>query len=211
MDVGAVKTMASAGGRSSKVARRQLLAGAAACLLTGACAAGRAPDIYDLTAPVSFANSSRSGAHLVVMEPRALSAFNSERVVVRESGGQISYFPDIQWSDRLTGLVQSRIVQAFENTGRIRSVGQEGDGLKSDFILVTDIRRFEFFAGPGFAGRVTLSVKIVNDSNGRVVSSRVFNAEQPTGDDSAEAVIASLDSAFDAVLADLVNWTLRTI
>ncbi|MCG8444921.1 MAG: ABC-type transport auxiliary lipoprotein family protein [Hyphomicrobiales bacterium] len=202
--------MGLAGGRSRGVSRRQLLAGVSACLLTAGCG-GRAPDIFDLNAPVSFASSARSGAHLVVMEPRALSALNTERVVVREANGQISYFAGIQWSDRLTGLVQSRIVQAFENSGRIRSIGQQGDGLKSDYILVTDIRRFEFFAGPEFAGRVTLSVKIVNDSNGRVVSSRVFDAEQPAGDNSGQAAVASLDAAFDTALQDIVAWTLRTI
>ena len=211
MGVGVGNLMASAGGRSSKVARRQLLIGVAASIVTAGCIRRPPPDIYDLTAPASFNNANRSNAHLVVMEPRALSALNTERVVVREESGQISYFRGVQWSDRLPSLIQSRIVQAFENTGRIRSIGQEGDGLKSDFILVTDIRRFEFFAGPGFAGRVTLSVKIVNDRDGWVVAGRVFDAEQPVADNSAQTVVDSLDGAFDTVLQDLVRWTLRTI
>lgn len=185
-------------------------------VLLGACTAvtggGPAPTTYDLSAVSSFSGGiGGSGAHLVVMKPRALTALDTERILVRQDGALISYFTGSQWSDQLSNLVRARLTQAFENTGKIRAVGQQGDGLRADYILVTEIRQFELNADDGQNAEVAMFVKIINDRNGRVVSSRLFDASAAVGSDDTDAVVAALDDAFAEVQDDIVRWTFRRI
>lgn len=191
-------------------AGRGVIAAICVALFVAGCAGGP-PDTYDLAAPSNVETRARSNAHLVVMAPKALSARDSERVVVRGDDGRISYLSGAQWSDKLGPLVGSRLLQAFENSGRIRAVGQQGDGLKSDYILVSDIRSFDFVTAPAFRGDVELSIKLINDRNGRVVSSRVFTSSQPAETDTSSAAVTALNSAFDEVASDIVAWVLQKI
>src|SRR5690606_20958767 len=124
----------------------RLIAAFVAAVLLGGCTSmlRDAPlATYDLTAPSSFSGRAAAGKGvLVVEEPAASRTVDSNRMVAR-SGGQISYVPGAQWTDRLPSLVQTRIVQAFENAGRIGSVGRSQDRLAGDYQLITDIRAFE--------------------------------------------------------------------
>ena len=95
--------------------RRHALALLAA-LPVAACGGGPAPSTFDLTAPrqgLRLTGSSRSV--IVVAEPTAVFALDSERIVIRTSGGELTYLPRAQWSDRLPRLVQTRLIQTFEN------------------------------------------------------------------------------------------------
>lgn len=179
-------------------------------LALSACATGgSAPATYDLSAAREFSSGGRSSAHMVVMEPRAISALSNERIMVREDAARVSYYPDSQWTDQLPRLVQARLTQAFENSNRFRAIGQNGDGLKADFILVTEVRRFEY--SPTEGAVVSLYVKLVNDRNGRVRAARLFEATDQGSGDEVKAVVNALDRAFTEVQRDIVAFAVRRI
>lgn len=173
---------------------------------------GAAPRTFDLQAASGFDRGvGGSGAHIVVMAPRALAALDNEKILVRQPGGEISYYPGAQWGARLGSLVQTRLTQAFENTGRVRAIGQQGDGIAADYLVVSEIRDFSFDVSSGRNARVALFVKLINDRSGRVVASRLIEAEEPVTSDSADAVINALDRSFDSVQRTIVAFTLRRI
>lgn len=183
---------------------------AAASLVLSGCIGGalkQAPiATYDLTAPQSF--SGRAAANrgiLVIDEPTAIQTVDSNRIVAR-TGGQITYVPNAQWTDRLPVLLQTRMVQAFENAGRIGSVGRTQDRLSGTYQLITDIRAFEIDASSVMQARIEIAAKIV-DHSGRVRSGRVFSASVPAGPVSGPAASVALDRALAEVLVQLVSWT----
>ena len=185
-----------------------LSAGLASCSAIG----GKELTTYDLTAPEQFDGMrGRSGAQILVAVPTALKSLDSEMIVVRPGGSEITYFGDAQWSDRLPRVVQEKLIETFENSGRIRSVAQPGDGVVVDYKIVSSIRTFELIADGASRAEVEISVKIINDRNGRVRASRQFSATAPANISNAEKGIIALDSAMDAVLRDILAWTLRTI
>jgi cholesterol transport system auxiliary component len=186
---------------------------ALAFILSGCAALSSAPppSTFDLRAPAAFSGAlGRSAAQLVVMTPRAVGPYASERIVVRPDPIQIAFFPGAQWSDQLPVLVRSRIARSFENADRIKAVGQEGDGLKSEYILVTEIRSFELVAATGLA-RIALFMKLIDDRTGEVLASRLFEGAAPVPGETPEAVVAGLDAAFDTVLREIVAWTVGRI
>jgi cholesterol transport system auxiliary component len=171
------------------------------------------PATYDLAAPAGF--GTRSGGLrgiLVVPTPVALQILDSQRIIVRSAGGQISYVPDAQWPDRLTNLVQARLIETFENAGQQRAVGRPSDRLDANNDLVTDIRAFDVAVAAGVAtAEVSIAAKIVTDPGGRVVAARVFSAKAPVRSVDGPGATAGLQQALQAVLADIVRWVGRKI
>jgi cholesterol transport system auxiliary component len=125
---------------------------------------------------------------------------------VRSSDGTISYLPGVQWSDRLPRLLQSRIVQGFENAGR--AVGRTGNGLAADAAIQSDIRFFGVSTGGegGPQALIELSAKLVNGS-GKIASARIFRATAPLGAVEGKAAAAALDQAMARLIAEMLRWT----
>jgi cholesterol transport system auxiliary component len=108
-------------------------------------------------------------------------------------------------------MVQSKLIEAFENTGKLGGVGRPGEGLAIDYQVVADIRAFEIQASGGNHARIEISVKLLNDRNGTVKAQRVFAADAPAGGGDNASFIAALEAAFASATADIVGWTLKAI
>lgn len=189
-----------------------------AILAVSGCAAlpggGPAPlDTYDLTAGtvVEASGPRRGRTQVLVAEPTALKVLDGENVVIRPAAGSVEFLKGAQWADRLPRIVQARMVEALQSTGRLGGVGKPGEGLAIDYQIVTEVRAFEIrLDGPARA-EVRLFVKVLNDRNGVVRASRSFLASAPVGGAGNDAYVAALDRALAQVLSELVPWSLGTM
>ncbi|MBB3966587.1 ABC-type transport auxiliary lipoprotein family protein [Rhizobium metallidurans] len=175
------------------------------------CGTAAKNDTYDLSAPTSGAGPSAKGRQILVQQPTALQALNSEQIVIKVSSSEIQYLAKAQWSDKLPRMVQAKLVEAYENSGKVGGVGVPGQGLAIDYQVITDIRAFEIRTGGGSQAVVEISAKIVNDRNGSVRGQKVFSQTVPTGGGSNEAFVKALDRAFASVTTEIVDWTLTSI
>ncbi|MEA3535015.1 ABC-type transport auxiliary lipoprotein family protein [Rhizobium sp. CC-YZS058] len=175
-----------------------------------ACAGKANNDTYSLSSVPTVAGPASTGRQILVPEPTALKALNSEQIVVRLKGAELQYLADSQWSDRLPRMVQAKIVQAFENSGKVGGVGKPGEGLAIDYQVVSEIRAFEVETGANDAV-VEIFVKIVNDRNGTVRAQRAFRAVAPVSGSGKPAFVKGLDTAAAQVVAEIVAWTLKQI
>ena len=162
---------------------------------------------FDLTAPRDVGPVRATRALLVVGTPSAVEILNSDRVVVRPRDGQMSYLAGAQWADQLPNLVQTRLIQTFENAHRLAAVGRPGDKLTADATLVTEIRTFEMEVAGGARAMVEISAKIVRENTGRIAAAQVFRASQPSAGTSGPQATAALDAALQTVLREIVVWT----
>jgi len=169
------------------------------------------PPTYELFAARDFPRHAGGGrGQLIVQEPTALSALDSDRIMVRLADGGIAQLPNAQWEDRLPKLLQARIVQSFENGNRLRAVGRPGDRLAADYQLVTDIRAFQISAPDGTA-EVEIAAKIVRDRTGRIGPAKVFKVSVPTDSTEGPAAVAALNAAFTRAAKQMVIWASRYI
>ncbi len=171
------------------------------------------PETYDISAPRDFSNL-RSGtrAQVLIKAPTALKALDSQNIVVKPNPAIITYLGGAQWSDTLPKMLQTKLVEAFENSGRAGAVAKPGDGLVIDYQIISAIRAFEVVVNGGSkTAIVELSVKLLNDRSGKVLRSKVFRATTPFSGSKNDHYVAALDRAFDAVAADLVVWVLNRI
>lgn len=195
--------------------RRLALAGflALAPVLAGCSSLGSKapPPTYELFAARDFPRHVGGGrGQLIVQEPTALSALDSDRIMVQLADGGIAQLPDAQWEDRLPKLLQARIVQSFENGHRLRAVGRPGDRLTADFQLVTDIRAFQISA-VGRTAEVEIAAKIVRDRTGRIGPAKVFKVSVPAEGTEGPAAIAAINAAFTRAATQMVLWASRYI
>lgn len=202
-------TPSSTGNRPAARSRRtsvalSLAALSLATVLTG-CGGGSAPLTFDLAALPGNARSGLSARALTVVEPVGLQPLEADRLIVREPGGSLSFLGGGQWADRLPRLIQTRIIQSLENSGRLGSVTRPGDKVTSDYLLVSEIREFDIASSTREAV-VDMSAKIVADGSGKVVAARVFKARVPIPTVDAQNAAIGLDAALGQVLVDLVRW-----
>lgn len=167
------------------------------------------PDTYALTGTPAVEGRASPRRQILIAEPIALKALDSEQIVIKPTASSIQYLADSQWSDRLPKIVQAKLIQAFENSGRVGGVGRPGEGLAIDYQIATSIRSFEVRVQGGKTAVVEISAKVINDRNGTVRDQQVFRSTSPVRGSSNEAYVEALDRAFDNVTTDLVSWALQ--
>lgn len=181
-----------------------------AALVSG-CGTKANNDTFDLSMTPASQGPSARNRQILVPEPTAVKMLDSEQVVVRVSPSEVQYLANSRWGDRLPRLVQSKLVEAFENSGRLGGVGKPGQGLAIDYQVVTDIRSFEVTTDGSRVATVEISAKILNDRNGTVRASSVFKATSPVSGASNSDFVEALDRAFAKVGGEIVDWSLKAI
>jgi phospholipid/cholesterol/gamma-HCH transport system substrate-binding protein len=175
--------------------------------MTGSGEAGKSPLVlYDLTAPDSFPPPKKAAkGQLVIPEPTALVALDTQRIIVGPGAGQP--LDTAQWSDTLPKLLQEKVIESLEKSKYVGAVARPMEGLAADFQLLIDLRRFQVAGAPGAAAaHVEFAAKILGQG-GRIIASRTFDVTAPAKDVNAEGATAALDEAFGKAVTDLVTWT----
>jgi cholesterol transport system auxiliary component len=107
-------------------------------------------------------------------------------------------------------MVQGLLIQSFENSQKIVSVGRQQLGLKSDFILKSELREFQAELRPdGARVRIRLNCKLVRPLEGVILASQTFEAIKPAASDKLADVMPQFDDALGTVLKRAVTWTIQ--
>ncbi len=128
-------------------------------------------------------------------------------MVVKPNAAEINYFGEAQWSDRLPRLVQARLIETLERTGRFRAVSRPGSGLDPDYQVIADIRHFEVNAAAPAEAYISIAVRLVPASSGRSTAQRIFEKriQLAHGVDAPNAAVA-LNVILGEVLSDIAQW-----
>lgn len=175
---------------------------------------GPAPDLYTLSPKTTFdAALPRVSWQLVVEEPGAAGGLATQSIALRSNALELQYFAAARWTERAPRLVQTLLVESFENTDRIVAVGRQAFGLRSDFNLKSELREFQAEYGaqgePALV-RVRLNAKIIRQPRRDIIASRNFEATAPADGTTMMDIIAAFDAALGKVLRRVVEWTLVT-
>jgi len=149
---------------------------------------------------------------LVIDKPLASDALDSSSIAVRPAPGELQAYADAQWSDPAPDMLQTTLVQAFEDSGKIASVGRQSTGLHGDFALLLDLRRFEsVYDDPARPPSAVIEVQAKLLANGnRVVATRNFQVAVPARSKEVPQVVDAFRSAMIDLTEQIVGWTLST-
>lgn len=155
---------------------------------------------------------------LVLAPPTSPRIFDSLRMAVRPTPGELQVYRGAQWARPPSDMLQDTLLRTLEDSGRITAVARQGSGMAADYKLLLDIRRFEsdYTHGNGSQGNGTpaatieVSAKLIHVASQRIAAARVFHQATPA----ASTSVADVSNAFERSLAtlghDLAGWTLAS-
>lgn len=194
-----------------------IIAGCAALGLVGCSlpdlGSGPPPDLYVLSPKSTFPDDlPMVDWQLIVDEPSTAKGIDTDRIAIAPSALEVKYFGGARWADRAPRMVQQLLIQSFENTQKIVSVGRQSIGLRSDFNLKTELREFqaEKTAEGGTIVRVRLNLKMVRPAIGQIVASQSFESVKPAKSENVSDIVDAFDEAVGAVLKRAVVWALKS-
>ncbi|MBB4706472.1 ABC transporter [Xanthomonas arboricola] len=149
---------------------------------------------------------------LSVSKPSAARVIDSPRINVRPTPGELQVYHGAGWAQPATDMLEDSVVRAFEDSGKIAAVARIGTGIRSDYKLAIDLRRFESdYAGQSLpSATIELNAKLLHAADQRVVASRTFLVARPSSGTDTAAVAAAFEQAMTQVTTELVGWTLVT-
>lgn len=187
-------------------------AGLAAC--SAPLGGGAPPQLYKLTPVKDFPpNLPKTTAQLLIEAPSAPGGLDSERIALQKSTTSLDYFAGAAWTDRAPNLVQSLLVESFENTGKIAAIDRESLALRADFVLEPDLRDFTAIYGGTDVPtvRVRIALKLVKLPDKQIVGLHTSSADAPATQNSVPGVVDAFNTALHQVIGDAVAWTLTTM
>ena len=149
---------------------------------------------------------------LSVSKPTAPRLVDSPRIAVRPAPGELQVYKGASWSQPSTDLVETTVLRALEDSGRIPAVARAGSGIRADYKLVMDLRRFESdYAGAAIpSATIELTAKLLHASDQRIVASRTFLQVQPSSGTEVAQVTSAFDQALGKLGTEVVGWVLVT-
>jgi len=147
---------------------------------------------------------------LAVVTPTATRVVDSPRIAVRPVPGEIQVYKGVSWSQPPTDMVESVLLEGFEDSGRIPGVARSGTGIGARYRLIMDLRRFEAdYAGASVPSAVIeLNAKLLDVRDQRVVASRTFNQSRPAASTDVAQVTQAFNQALQQLAGEIIGWTL---
>jgi len=193
--------------------------------LLGGCAglgtlqqAAKPNDLYLLTPKSTFSSSlPRIQKQIVVQEPTATAAVNTDQIAIQPTALQVQYLPRARWVDRAPLIVQALLVESFENSGKVAAVGRSTVGLRPDYLIAPDLREFqgivvsETESSKTVRIEVRMNIKIIDEFEDKIIASSSFQENVVAASDQTSDLVSAFDLALGRAMRDAVEWSVRRI
>jgi cholesterol transport system auxiliary component len=154
------------------------------------------------------------GWALAIAEPDAPGNLDTDRIAITRSTDTADYYANAVWPDALPDIVQGALLQAFDASGLIDSVVRDTVGVRTRYVLKTDIRNFEarYATADGApTAVVTIAASLISVSDRYLAAHHVAHQESPATANSVDAAVQAMGRALGGVLNDIVRWTLTAV
>ncbi len=193
--------------------------------LLGACTglgtlrqASKPNNLYLLTPKSTFSSSlPRVQRQIVVQEPTATAAVNTDQIAIQPTALQVQYLPQARWVDRAPLIVQALMVESFENSGKVAAVGRSTVGLRADYVIQPDLREFQGLVvsetenSTSVRVEVRMNIKIIDEFEDKIIASSSFREYVVSASDQTPDLVEAFDVALGKTMRDAVEWSVRKI
>ena len=113
-------------------------------LIDAANSAAEATDLYTVS-PKSTFDPDLPAVYwqLAVEAPAAAANLNTGRIAIAPTHTSSDYYAKAAWTDRAPLMVQTRIVDSFENTRKIVAVTRDSINVRANYVLQPDLRNLK--------------------------------------------------------------------
>ena len=180
--------------------------------------AAKPNDLYLLTPKSTFSSAlPRIQKQIVVEEPTATAAVNTDQIAIQPTPLQVQYLPRARWVDRAPLIVQTLLVESYENSGKVAAVGRSTVGLRADYVIAPDLREFQGIvvadseAGKKVRIEVRMNIKVIDEYEDKIIASSSFQENVVAASDQTPDLVKAFDLALGRAMRDAVEWSIRRI
>ncbi|SLN38906.1 ABC-type transport auxiliary lipoprotein family protein [Ruegeria meonggei] len=180
--------------------------------------ASKPNDLYLLTPKSTFSSSlPRVQKQIVVQEPTATAAVNTDQIAIQPTPLQVQYLPRARWVDRAPLIVQALLVESYENSGKVAAVGRSTVGLRADYVIVPDLREFQGLVVSDVENtktirvEVRMNIKIIDEFDDKIIASDSFREYIVSASDQTPDLVKAFDEALGKTMRDAVEWSVGKI
>ncbi len=174
-----------------------------------------APNLFVLTPKSTFsADLPTVDWQLTVELPLADAGINTSRIATRKSAISIDYFQGANWIDTAPRMVQTLLVESFENSSHIIGVGRQSAALRADYTLVMELREFQAEYKDGEAtpsAHVRLNAKLVRLPQRVIVATKNADFSIKAKGGGLGEVVRAFDKSLGSALKVIVEWALSAV
>jgi cholesterol transport system auxiliary component len=194
------------------LAATPLLFALGACSLLGLPGSEPPPRLFTLEPKTTFAvDLPKATWQLVVEMPNAPASLDTVRIAVRRQPLELEYYAKTAWTDRISTMVQTLLVESFENTHDIVAVARDSAGLRADYALQTDVRHMEATYSSGKPeAHVEINAKLVSLPLRAIIGNTDCVYRSPAASDKIEDIVEAFNDALGRCMKRLVEFTLKT-
>jgi cholesterol transport system auxiliary component len=147
---------------------------------------------------------------LVVGVQSANAMLDSPRIAVRPTANELQTYKGARWADNAPDLLQTALVQAFEDSGRIGSVLRFGGGSsRGEYGLWIEVRQFEtVYQGDKPEAVIEVQARLVKLRGGGVVASKRLRHAVAGRTPALDDIVAAFGGSMSSLATELVDWTL---
>ena len=171
---------------------------------------GSAPHLYRVTPKSTYSgNLPHRSLQLLIDVPLTPAGLDTSRIALTRSAVSVDYFADSEWTERAPLLVQTALLESFENSKAINAIDRESVGLRADFILKSELRHFEaVYDSPDGPPEiwVVINVRLVNPSTRDIVAQASFERRERASANDIQSIVWAFDEALGGVMKQIVVW-----
>lgn len=164
-------------------------------------------------APAASTGVARSDADLSIGRPDLAPGLDTERIAVLK-GRQLDYYRGAQWGGRATEMVQTLMVDSFEDQQLFHSVTSEQTRVSSEYVLDVTVRDFQAeYTSDNDApsAHVTILGRLIRVTDRQLVETFAATAQSKAADNRLSAVAAAFETAAHKVVLELAQKTAAAI
>lgn len=152
---------------------------------------------------------------LAVEKPQASPVLDSKRMIVHLNGPQevsdLQPLEGIEWSDRLSTLMQQKMISAFEYSDKIMAIGHIDEDFQADYALQLDIKKAEIdLTSENHRAHFEVSAKLIRQQDRQIVARKTFHQRQDVTSSSQKDFVQAYGHALENIISEITVWTLKT-
>jgi cholesterol transport system auxiliary component len=191
----------------------------AAALAASACVsvlpeAGPPPNIYRMTLPdLPPADIEPADWSIEISRPMAPQALSTDRIALSDGPGDVAYAAGARWEAVTPRIVQDLLLDTFDSSGRVRAAVRPEDGVRTEYELRVDIRRFEATYRNGMdeppTAIVRFDAKLIDTRTRRLVAAKGFRAGELSTSVRLGDIVVALNNAAARCAAEMADWAVE--
>jgi cholesterol transport system auxiliary component len=167
------------------------------------------PQVYTFGPDIHFSsNLKHLSKQIVIEEPYAPAFLNSARMAVQLNPHVLDYYAGVRLEDRLPKVLQNLMIEAFEQTKKVKGILRESTKVSSDYLVSADVHHFHVVKENNQTQvHVKISVKLIHMKDRTLLGTKIFEEKVVSEGNVMHAIIKSYNQALNKLLEHVVLWT----